>query len=169
MWYDHRPNEVIEDLDSCLVSSAVVTFTLMLASFTFQMAAAAPGITSRCRNNRDRKTSTLLVSSPEWGNPSQKLPTDLPSGLLSRLWVRRPLLNQRHGKGMETPYWLINQDLLLNGQWSWFSLSADYLNKIGVLWARKKEGMVVGEVPLRGAHRHQACLSSVSGTTLRTV
>lgn len=64
MWYDHRPNEVIEDLDFSLVSSAVLTFTLMLASFTFQMAAAAPGITSRCRNNRDGKTSTLLVCSP---------------------------------------------------------------------------------------------------------
>lgn len=87
-----------------LLSSATGSFTLMLASFVFQMAAAAPGITSRCRSNSNGKTSTLLVSpSPECENASKELPIDLPSGLIVQISVTCLLLNPRLAREVETP------------------------------------------------------------------
>lgn len=105
---DHRARAVTEAPASSLLSSAVLTFAPALVPFVFQAAAAAPGITSRCRDDRGGKRLALPVSaSAKGGNPSSKPPRDLPSGLISRFWFSDDCLfrNRRLAGGVETPLW----------------------------------------------------------------
>lgn len=121
----------------------------VLVPFVFQGAAAAPGITSRCRNDRGGKRSALLASaSAKGGNPFWKPPRTSPL-VSSPVWARR-LFDFSETEGWQGKwkdhYGLISQALLRSWRRSHFALSAEELNKIGALLARKGGGMGVGEI-----------------------